>query len=189
MTATWTRPRARGTVERMPDDTAREVERVVLPHLDAAYRLARWLTGDDAIAEDLTHEALLKAFRYFQSFRGDNPRAWLLSIVRNTCCDWLSRHRAAAPTAELEEDVYTEACERLNPETLAAARADAESVTRLLMQLPAEFREAIVLRELEGLSYQEIATATGVPIGTVMSRLARARRRLERVLTAPREAK
>jgi len=152
----------------------------VVPHMGAAYNLARWLTRNDHDAEDVVQEAYLRAFRFWESFRGADPRAWLLAIVRNTCFTWLQQNRK--PSTELNEDMPDLNSANTNPEALLLANVDAEMLRRAVEELPLEFREAIVLRELEGFSYKEISSITSVPIGTVMSRLARARIRLQKVL-------
>jgi RNA polymerase sigma-70 factor (ECF subfamily) len=152
-------------------------EQVVMPHFDAAYNLARWLTHSGSDADDVVQEAYLRAFTFHESFRGGDARAWLLSIVRNTCYTWLRKNRAYELTAELDESRLV-ADDAATPETLHLRRADTESVRAALEQLPPEFREVLVLREMEGLSYKEIAEVSGLAIGTVMSRLSRARRRL-----------
>ncbi len=161
-------------------------EALVLPHLDAAYNLARWLVRREAEAEDLAQEAMLRAYRFFGGFRGGDARAWLLRIVRNVCYSWL-QGAGNDVTGEFDEERY-EGSED-TPESLAIAAADRERLARALGGLPARFREVLVLRELEGCSYKEIAAITGSPIGTVMSSLSRARRRLEQALRAagPRE--
>ena len=158
-------------------------ETVALPHLDAAYNLARWLTRNDADAADVVQEAFMRALTYFDGYRDENPRAWLLTIVRNTCYRWLERNRTATVvplSREVEErmeaaaaDIHGEPVP--DPETLAAKHRDSQLLNELIAELPPTFRETLVLRELEDLSYQEIANILGVPIGTVMSRLARAR--------------
>jgi RNA polymerase sigma factor (sigma-70 family) len=154
----------------------------VLPHLDAAYNLARWLTRNDQDAEDVVQEASLRAFKYWRSFSGRDCRSWLLAIVRNTYYTWL-RQRSVQP--ELTEDGEIDDVDNgiLSPESTLLQNADRETLRTALEDLPVEFREAIVLREMEGLSYKEIADIAGVPIGTVMSRLARARKRLQIYLT------
>ena len=154
-------------------------EQMMLPHLDAAYNLARWLTGNEQDADDMVQEAYLRALKSFGSFRGGDSRAWLLMIVRNTCYTWLQRNRASF-TMELDEDIQE--ADGKNSEQLLLERVDFELLHRALDELPAEFREAIVLREMEGLPYKEIAQITHVPIGTVMSRLARARQQLQQRL-------
>jgi RNA polymerase sigma-70 factor (ECF subfamily) len=160
-------------------------ERAVLPHLDAAYNLARWLVRNDADAEDLAQEAVLRAFKFFGGFHGGDGRAWLLTIVRNTCYTWLQQNRAHEPVTPFDEEVH--GAQGANPETILLEGADRQALKQALEELPVEFREAVVLRELEGLSYKEIADIAGVPVGTVMSRLARARKRLQLRLTARRE--
>lgn len=160
-------------------------ERVVLPHLDAAYNLARWLVRNDADAEDLTQEAVLRAFKFFGGLHGGDGRAWLLTIVRNTCYTWLQRNRAHEPPTPFDEGLH--GVEDVNPETILLEVADRRALEQALEELPVEFREVIILRELEDLSYKEIANVVDVPVGTVMSRLARARRRLHLSLTARRE--
>ena len=163
------------------DPSPRELERFdesVLPHLDAAYNLARHLLRDPHEAEDAVQEAFLRALRHFGGFRGVDGRAWLLRIVRNTCFTLLRRRRSAGEAVEFEEDIQAVEDDVSRPEADLARTIAAERVREGLALLPAEYREAIVLRELEGLSYKEIAQIAGVPIGTVMSRLARGRRRL-----------
>jgi RNA polymerase sigma-70 factor (ECF subfamily) len=155
-------------------------ETQLVPHMAAAYNLARWLTRNDHDAEDVVQEAYLRAFRFWDSFRGTDPRAWLLTIVRNTCFTWLQQNRK--PTIELSDDMPDLTTASTNPEALLLANVDADRLRQAVEELPLEFREAIVLRELEGFSYKEISSITSVPIGTVMSRLARARNRLQRTL-------
>jgi RNA polymerase sigma-70 factor (ECF subfamily) len=149
-------------------------EQVVLPHIDAAYNLARWLTRNDHDAEDVLQDAMLRAYRFFDGLRGE-PRPWLLAIVRNACFSWLQANRPADLTPmdddALEADVA-------GPEALAGRELDRRVLNEAIAALPVQFREALVLRELQDLSYKEIARIAGVPIGTVMSRLARARRLL-----------
>ncbi len=157
-------------------------EQVVLPHMDAAYNLARWLTHNDQDAQDVVQEAYLRAFRFFEGFRGGDSRTWLLAIVRNTCFTWLQQNRAPGPTAEFDEETHSAESAAATPETLLLQTANTELVRQALEELPAQFREVLVLRELEGLSYKEIADVAGIPIGTVMSSLARARKRLRESL-------
>ena len=157
-------------------------EQVLMPHLDAAYNLARWLTRNDTDAEDVVQEAYLRAFRFFDGFRGGNARAWLLKIVRNTCFTWLRQNRAQEPATEFDEEFHSEESDSASPEKLMLQNADNQLVRQALEELPVEFRETLILRELDGLSYKEIADVTGISIGTVMSRLSRARQRLEKVL-------
>jgi RNA polymerase sigma-70 factor (ECF subfamily) len=153
-------------------------EESILPHLAAAYNLARWLTRDDRDAEDVVQEAYLRALRFFGGFRGGDGRAWLLKIVRNTCYTWLQQNRSPQ-LAAFEDEVEQVESEAPSPEASLIENADRKLLARALEELPVEFREAIVLRELEGLSYKEIADLVDVPLGTVMSRLARARKRLQ----------
>ncbi|HSB63839.1 MAG TPA: sigma-70 family RNA polymerase sigma factor [Thermoanaerobaculia bacterium] len=157
---------------------------MVLPLLPSAYNLARWLTRNDHDAEDVVQEAFLRAFRFFPSFRGGDPRAWLLTIVRNSCWTWLRANRAKEVATALE-DVDEPVDVAASVEEDLVRRADGPRLKRALDDLPGEFREVIVLRELEDLSYREIAEVAGVPVGTVMSRLARARRRLQTALARP----
>jgi RNA polymerase sigma factor (sigma-70 family) len=160
-------------------------EQVVLPHLDAAYNLARWLVRNDADAEDLAQEAALRAFKFFGGFHGGDSRAWLLTIVRNTCYTWLQQNRAHQPLTTFDEELHS--VEDANPETILLESVDRQMLKQALEELPVEFREVVILRELEGLSYKEIANIVDVPVGTVMSRLARARRRLQLCLTESQE--
>jgi len=155
----------------------------VLPHLDAAYNLARWLTRNDQDAEDVVQEASLRAFKYWKGFSGRDCRSWLLAIVRNTFYSWL-RERSVQPelTADGEIDDVDDAFP--DPEHALLQNADRKMLMEALEALPVEFREAIVLREMEGLSYKEISDITDIPVGTVMSRLSRARKRLQQYLTA-----
>jgi RNA polymerase sigma-70 factor (ECF subfamily) len=158
-------------------------EEVVLPHLNAAYNLARWLTRNTQDAEDVVQEAYLRGFRFFGGFRGGNARTWLLKIVRNTCYTWLHQNRAQQVTDPFDERVHTEAAESQNPETLLLQKAEGQWLNQALEELPTVFREVLVLLEIEGLSYKEIAEVLEIPIGTVMSRLARARHRLRESLS------
>ena len=164
------------------EDKAR-FEAIVLPHLDAAFNLARWLLRNPTDAEDVTQDAVVRAFRAFGTYRSGNARAWLLQIVRNTCFTWLRQNRMAAEFMEFDETTMPQ--ESQNPETLALAGSDREQLTRALELLPESFREILVLRELEGCSYKEIAEITSRPIGTVMSALARARTQLRNSLSQP----
>jgi RNA polymerase sigma-70 factor, ECF subfamily len=154
----------------------------VLPHLDAAYNLARWLTRNDQDAEDIAQEACLRAFKYWRGFSGRDCRSWLLKIVRNTFYSWL-RQRSVQPVLTVDGETDANADNVPDPESALIQNADRDMLRAALEDLAVEFREAIVLRELEGLSYKEIADIAGVPIGTVMSRLARARKRLQSYLT------
>ena len=160
----------------------RSFEEVVLPHLDAAFNYARWLTKNEADAEDVVQDAYVRALRFFSSLRGENARAWLFTIVRNT---WYGRfpRRAGSPAMTVaDQDADDQADAGLDPEAQLIQQQTVEQVRRALETLPTDFREVLVLRELEGLSYKEIAAIVGIPLGTVMSRLARARERLAGVL-------
>jgi RNA polymerase sigma factor (sigma-70 family) len=168
---------------------ARRFKEVALPHLKAAYRLARWLTRDHHDAEEVVQEAYLSAFRFFAGYAGGDSRAWLLAIVRNACYSWLRRKRSQQLHEVSDEDFsdeshITSASEDPDndPQTLMLRRAAAELVLREMEALPLQFREVLVLREFEELSYKEIAAVVDIPIGTVMSRLARARHLLGKSL-------
>jgi RNA polymerase sigma-70 factor, ECF subfamily len=167
-------------------------EAIVLPHLDAAYTLARYLTRHEHDAQDVVQDAYLRALKYFEGFRGTeggDGRAWLLAIVRNTAFTWRRRYRLEASTAEFDEQLHSEAVAEVHPEAALLGASARESLHQALDRLPPEFREVIVLRELQGLSYKEIGDVTGVPVGTVMSRLSRARSRLQRALYAEQEGR
>ena len=160
-----------------------DFEQAVLPHLRAAYNLARWLTRNQADAEDVVQEAYLRAFKYYGSFRGGDSRAWLLTIVRNTCYTWMQQNRARELESAFDEEMGSVVSDAANPETRLLSRIDSQLLKQALASLPLEFREVVVLRELEEMSYKEIAEIADVPLGTVMSRLARARKRLHQYLT------
>jgi RNA polymerase sigma-70 factor (ECF subfamily) len=169
-----------------PRETERHIdafEQQMLPHLAAALTLARYLLRETADAEDAVQEAYLQAVRHFGGFRGENARAWLLTIVRRVCYAWTERERRFAWTPEPEEVAQVPSGED-DPETSLVRRETQEQLARAVDGLPLPFREVIVMREIQQLSYKEIAAVTGVPVGTVMSRLARARGRLQRVLAA-----
>lgn len=165
-----------------------EFEREVLPHLDAAYGFARWLTRNPTDAADVVQEACLRAWRFFDGFEGTNARGWLLTIVRNTAQTWLAAHRRLEPVGGLEAPEFEPDPDRLaetsgavlpaDPETMLRRVEERAVLTRLVEALPRDYREVLVLREIEALSYGEIAALVGAPIGTVMSRLSRARRLL-----------
>lgn len=163
---------------------AQRFEAVVLPHLAAAYNLARWLMGSDQDAEDAVQESMLRAFRFIDSFRGGNARIWLLTIVRHTCFTCLRKNRHKALDVPFEEELHSEADREdgagggMDPGIPLQLEADQTLLNRALAALSTPHREVLVLREIEDLSYREIARITGVPIGTVMSRLSQARRRL-----------
>jgi len=159
-------------------------EQAVLPHLNAAYNLARWIMRNDDDAEDVVQDAYLRALRFFGGFRGDDARAWLLAIVRNTCYDFLRRHRPQELADTFDEEMHTVIDGSQTPETLLLRRADQLMVRQALEMLPLPWREVVILRDLEGLSYKQIADVAGIKIGTVMSRLARARARLQQLLAS-----
>jgi RNA polymerase sigma-70 factor (ECF subfamily) len=160
----------------------RRFEETVLPHLDASFNYARWLTRNDAEAEEVLQDACIRAMRFASSLRGD-ARSWLLAIVRNT---WCSRKRASlTEVAPFDADGGEPADEALDPEVRLLQQHAVSRVRAAVEILPADFREVVVLREIDGLSYKEIAAVVGVPLGTVMSRLARARERLLASLKAP----
>ncbi|HTM25982.1 MAG TPA: sigma-70 family RNA polymerase sigma factor [Vicinamibacterales bacterium] len=164
----------------------RVFEETVLPHLDAAFNYARWLTRNDAEAEDVVQDACVRAMRFFSSLRGDDARAWLFTIVRNAWYSRISRRSTAAEPAPLgAQDQLSD--DALDPEERLLQQQTVALVRTALEQLPVDFREVIVLREIEGLSYKEIAAVVDVPIGTVMSRLARGRERLMAALEPVRE--
>jgi RNA polymerase sigma factor (sigma-70 family) len=159
-----------------------DFEQEVLPHLDAAYNLARWLTRNDQDAQDVVQEACLRAFRFFSSFRGGEARAWLLKIVRNTCYTWLQQNRPQQPTAEFDENLFGPDPLAPNPEEVLLRSDSGKLLRQALEILPTDFREVLILRELEGMSYREISEVTGMPPGTVMSRLSRARSGLRQAI-------
>jgi RNA polymerase sigma-70 factor (ECF subfamily) len=154
---------------------------VVVPHLDAAHRLARRLLRDAHDAEDVVQEASLRALRYFQTFAGGDGRAWFLRIVRNTCYSW--RRNGFPPTTDSFDEVrHSSARPQADPETLLLQIDDATSMERAFGRLPDHFQQLLVLREFDGLSYRELSDVIGIPIGTVMSRLSRAREALRHAL-------
>src|SRR5229473_8271200 len=157
-------------------------EEVMLPHLDAAHNLAKWLLRNEQDAQDVVQEAYLRAFKSFGGFHGSNGRAWLLTIVRNTSYTLLKKNRAVDLTTTFDEEVHASGDESASPAIIVEHAEDAELVTKAMDELPAEFREILVLRHQEGLSYKEIADIAQIPPGTVMSRLARARGKLKEYL-------
>jgi RNA polymerase sigma-70 factor (ECF subfamily) len=163
-------------------DTVQTFEAAVLPHLDAAYNLARWLTRNEQDAEDVAHEACLRALRFFPGFRGGNARAWLMKIVRNTCYTWLHANRPMQDATEFDENLFPPDPGALNPGEVMLQNRNRTLVREALEKIPTNFREVLILREFEGMSYKEIAEITDTPIGTVMSSLSRARARLRQVL-------
>jgi RNA polymerase sigma-70 factor (ECF subfamily) len=156
-------------------------ERLVLPHQDAAFNLARWLVRSRTDAEDVVQDAMMRAYRFFAGFHGGDARAWLLQIVRNSCYTWMDKNRKAEKSTEFDETIHA-VSESESPEAAAVTASERQRLMRALESLPARSREVLVLRELEGCSYKEIATITSIPIGTVMSTLARARERLQETL-------
>jgi RNA polymerase sigma-70 factor, ECF subfamily len=157
-------------------------EQAVLPHLDAAYNLARWLTRNDQDAQDAVQEACLRAFRFYPTFRGGDGRAWLMKIVRNACYTWLRANRPLQEAAEFDEKLIPPDPGVLNPEEALLQDDGGTLVRKALEKIPPNFREVLILRELEGMSYREIADITGMPAGTVMSSLSRAGRHLRQAL-------
>jgi RNA polymerase sigma-70 factor (ECF subfamily) len=166
------------------NDQLGDFEQAVLPHLDAAYNLARWLLRNDQDAQDVAQEAYLRAFRFFPGFRGGNARAWLLKIVRNTCYTWLQAERPLQDAAEFDENLFRPDSCAPNPEESVLQNDSDALVRKALEKLPSNYREVLILRELEGMSYREIGDITGMPAGTVMSSLSRARGRLRQILTS-----
>lgn len=169
-------------------DTGQRFERLVLPHMNSAFNVARWLTHNDQDAQDVVQEAYLRAFRFFGGFRGEDARAWLLSIVRNTFYTWYQENRGhAAETMMFEEDMHSletsTADHDDSPDAMLMRSQSQKRVRKALQGLRLEYREVVVLRELEELSYKEIATIVGIPIGTVMSRLGRGRQQLAALLS------
>jgi RNA polymerase sigma factor (sigma-70 family) len=167
-------------------DRAERFRRIMLPHMDAAYTLARYLTRNPTVAEDVVQDAFLRAYRSFDGWRGEAPKAWLLAIVRNCFLSSLASERARAwPVGDPDVIVptsCTEAIDERDPEAILVEQSDAAMLRNTIEKMPEPFREALVLRELEDLPYKEIASITRVPIGTVMSRLARARQMLAALL-------
>ena len=167
------------------NEQAASFEQVAMPHLDAAYNLARWLSGNDHDAQDVTQEAMLRALRFFGGFRGGDARTWLLTIVRNTYYSHWRRVRGRDEATEFDEELHSMGDDALrfaahgaNPEHILSRTQDVKLLDRALGEIAAEYREALVLREIEDLSYQEISDVLAVPMGTVMSRISRGRRLL-----------
>lgn len=170
-------------------DRKRRFDAAVIPHLHAAYNLARWLVKDDANAQDVVQESFLRAFRFFDGLKGEDARPWLLGIVRNTSYTWLREQGRHSENIEFDEERDSEALDpawspvNRNPEQLLLQKLDAERLNQAIENLPPIFREVIVLREMEEMSYEQIAAIMALPMGTVMSRLARARGMLRKTLT------
>ena len=174
--------KASASVKLKGKDKLARFEQSILPHMDAAYNLARRLTRNKHDAGDMVQEAYLRAFKFFNAFRGVDGRAWLLTIVRNTCYTWLHQNRAHEITTMFDEEIHSVDSDNSNPAALALRSADHQLLREALDELPVEFREVVVLRDLEGFSYKEIAGIANIPAGTVMSRLARARERLKQLV-------
>ena len=159
-------------------------EEAMLPHMDAAHNLAKWLLRNEQDAQDVVQEAYLRAFKSFSGFHGSNGRAWLLTIVRNTSYTLLKKNKTVDLTTTFDEEIHASSYESVSPVTILEHAEDAELIREAMDELPAEFREILALRHQEGLSYKEIADITQIPPGTVMSRLARARAKLREYLAA-----
>src|SRR5882762_1413018 len=177
-------PKKHEEPDQSPKEELMSFEAAMLPHLDAAHNLARWLLRNEQDAQDVVQEAYLRAFKSFGGFHGSNGKAWLLTIVRNTSYTLLKKNRAVDLTTPFDEEIHTAGYESVSPATILEHSEDAELIREAMEELPAEFREILMLRHLEGLSYKEIADIAKIPPGTVMSRLARARSKLRECLTA-----
>src|SRR5881398_1950744 len=167
-----------------PREDLMSFEAMMLPHLDAAYNLAKWLLRNEQDAQDVVQEAFLRAFKSFGGFHGSNGRAWLLTIVRNTSYTLLKKNRVADLTTSFDEEIHASGDESMSAATILERSEDTELIREAIDELPAEFREILTLRHQEGLSYKEIAEIAQIPPGTVMSRLARARTKLREYLAA-----
>jgi RNA polymerase sigma-70 factor (ECF subfamily) len=176
--------RRRGEASMFEQNQLPSFEKAVLPHLDAAYNLARWLMRNEQDAQDVAQEAYLRAFRFYPGFRGGDARAWLLKIVRNTCYSWLHANRPLQEAAEFDENLFPPDSCGLNPEEAVLQNDSNALLRKALEKLQPNYREVLILRELEGMSYKEIADITGMPAGTVMSSLSRARGQLRQILTS-----
>ena len=177
-------PKKHEEPDQSPKEELMSFEAAMLPHLDAAHNLARWLLRNEQDAQDVVQEAYLRAFRSFSGFHGTNGRAWLLTIVRNTSYTLLKKNRAVDFTTTFDEEIQATGHESVSPATILEHSEDAELIREAMDELPAEFREILALRHQEGLSYKEIADIAQIPLGTVMSRLARARDKLKECLAA-----
>ena len=158
-------------------------EETVLPHLNAAYNLARWLLRNDQDAHDVVQESFLRAYRFFEGWSGANVKAWLLAIVRNTCLTWRQRARRDESTVPFDELTHSAGTAAANVEDRMVEAGRIDTLRRCMEALPADHREILILREFEEMSYKQIAETTNLPVGTVMSRLSRARQRLEQCMT------
>ena len=177
-------PKKHEEPDQSPKEELMSFEAAMLPHLDAAHNLARWLLRNEQDAQDVVQEAYLRAFRSFSGFHGTNGRAWLLTIVRNSSYTLLKKNRAVDFTTPFDEEIHATGHESVSPATILEHSEDAELIREAMDELSAEFREILVLRHQEGLSYKEIADIAQIPLGTVMSRLARARDKLKECLAA-----
>src|SRR5438067_1649097 len=177
-------PKEHEEPDQSPKEELMSFEAAMLPHLDAAHNLARWLLRNEQDAQDVVQEAYLRAFRSFSGFHGTNGRAWLLTIVRNTSYTLLKKNRAVDFTTPFDEEIHAAEHESASPATILEHSEDSDLIRQAMDALPAEFREILVLRHKEGLSYKEIADIAQIPPGTVMSRLARARAKLKEYLAA-----
>jgi len=177
-------PKKHEEPDQSPKEELMSFEAAMLPHLDAAHNLARWLLRNEQDAQDVVQEAYLRAFKSFGGFHGSNGRAWLLTIVRNTSYTLLKKNHAVDLTTTFDEEIHGSGRESVSPATILEHAEDAELVKEAMDELPAEFREILALRHQEGLSYKEIADIAQIPLGTVMSRLARARDKLKECLAA-----
>src|SRR5690349_17239070 len=177
-------PKKQEEPDQSPKEEVMSFEAAMLPHMDAAHNLARWLLRNEQDAQDVVQEAYLRAFKSFGGFHGSNGRAWLLTIVRNTSYTLLKKNHAVDLTATFDEEIHAAGHESASPAALLEHSEDAELIRIAMAELPAEFREILVLRHQEGLSYKEIADIAQIPPGTVMSRLARARGKLKEYLAA-----
>jgi RNA polymerase sigma-70 factor (ECF subfamily) len=167
-----------GRLSSVPNRDIERFERIVMPHLDDAYTLARYLVGDEHDAQDVVQDASLRALRYFESYSGGDGRAWLLAIVRNCSMDWRRRQHGERHDVSIDGDAAIDVADETESDARAIQSSESGLIMRAVAALPTEFREVIVLRELEDLSYKEISEVVGAPIGTVMSRIARARKQL-----------
>lgn len=161
-----------------PQSRLRSFEETVMPHLDAAHNLARWMMRNDEDARDVVQESCLRAFRFFDNYRGGDVKSWLLTVVRNTCHTWLRRRNRETGAVPFDEALHGGDHSAPHQERSIAAHERTSVLRSCMESLPAEFREVVIMRELEEMSYREIAGVTGLPVGTVMSRLSRARKRL-----------
>jgi RNA polymerase sigma factor (sigma-70 family) len=159
-------------------------EQTILPHMNAAYNIALWMTRNAHDAEDVVQEAYLRAFRFFGGFNGNDGKAWLLTIVRNTGLTWLRRAQAGLDAIAFDEQTHSPVRQKINPEGMLLTKSNLGQLRECVEALPLEYRESVILRELEELSYREIADIAGIPLGTVMSRLSRGRKRLEDCVAA-----